>query len=110
MPLTKILARLSLATTIFGILAGCTVAPVYSGYRSAPAYVNTYPGYGYDGGPSTTIYYQPSSRRHYDNSNQHYHRNHSQQPNRGPTVFESAAKTHRDVRRSLGLPRLPGMP
>lgn len=111
MPLAKILTRLFLATTIFGILAGCTVAPVYPGYRSTPAYVNTYPGYGHDSGPSTTIYYQPGSRRYYDNGHQDHHRNHpQQQPSRGPTVFESAAKTHRDVRRSLGLPRLPGMP
>lgn len=113
MPLVKTLTRLTLATIIFGILAGCTVAPVYPGYRSAPAYVNSYPGYGYgyDGGPRTTIYYQSGSRRHYDNGHQHYRHDHPQQrSNHGPSAFESAAKTHRDVRRSLGLPRLPGMP
>ena len=106
MPLAKTLTRLCIATVIFGCFAGCTVAPVYPvGYRSAPSY-GSYPGYGYGGAPSTTIYYQSGSRRGYDDGHRHY-RNDSP---RGPTVFESAAKTHRDVRRSLGLPRLPGMP
>ena len=127
MPLAKNLTRLCLAAAIFGSLAGCTVAPVYpNGYRPAPTYVNTYPAYGgypglaYGSSPSTTIYYQSGSRRHYDDGHQHYRNDYPQQrprqeyrqmeSPRGPTAFESAAKTHRDVRRSLGLPRLPGMP
>ena len=117
---SQILTRLFVATAIFGSLAGCTVAPVYPvGYRSAPAYVNTYPGYGYGNAPSTTIYYQSGSRRHYDDG--HHHRDsypqqrqaqeyrHSES-RRMPSPLENAAQTHREVRRSLGLPRLPGMP
>lgn len=127
MPLAKNLTRLCLAAAIFGSLAGCTVAPVYpSGYRPASPYVNTYPAYGtypgysYGSAPSTTIYYQSGSRRHYDDDHHHHRHNYPQQrprqeyhhvePQRGPSVFENAAKTHREVRRSLGLPRLPGMP
>ena len=109
MPLAKTLTRLTLAAAIFGILAGCTVAPVYPGYRSAPAYGY---GYGYGGAPSTTIYYQSGSRRHYDGGHQNHRHDYypQQRSSHGPSAFENAAKTHRDVRRSLGLPRLPGMP
>jgi hypothetical protein len=112
MPIAKTLTRTFFATIIFGILAGCTVAPVYPvGYRSTPAYVNTYPAYGYGGAPSTSIYYQSGGRRYYDDSPRYYRHDYPQQrSNHGPSVFESAARTHRDIRRSLGLPRLPGMP
>jgi hypothetical protein len=112
MPLAKTYTRLLLVTAIFGCLAGCTVAPIYpAGYRSAPVYGNTYPGYGYGGAPSTTIYYQSGSRHHHDGGREYYrHNSPQQQPSRGPSVFEGAARTHREIRRSLGLPRLPGMP
>lgn len=117
---SQILTRLCLAAALFGSLAGCTVAPVYPvGYRSAPAYVNTYPGYGYGSAPSATIYYQSGSRQHYDNGHHHrdsYPQQHQHQEYRhmerqhSPSPLESAARTHREIRRSLGLPRLPGMP
>lgn len=113
---SQILTRLFLATVLFGSLAGCTVAPVYPvGYRSAPTYVNTYPGYGYGNAPSATIYYQSGSPQYYDNGHhrdsypQHQEYRHMERQH-SPSPLENAARTHREIRRSLGLPRLPGMP
>ena len=81
MPLAPKLVRLSLAAVLFASLGACTVVPVHPvGYRAPPPV------------------YVESYERHY------------REPQRGPSPLESAARTHRDVRRSLGLPRLPGMP
>ena len=102
--------RLSLAAALLGSLGACTVVPAYPvGYhRAPPVYVEPYPAYGH---PSTTIYYQ-SGQRHYDDRNRHSYREERrpEPPRRVDSPFDNAARTHRDVRRSLGLPRLPGMP
>lgn len=116
MPRSKILIRLGLAAAIFASLGACAVVPTYpAGYRATPAYVEPYPAYRY-GYPSTSIYYE-SSPRHYDGRGDNYYRDDRrrqerryQEPRRMESPLESAARTHRDVRRSLGLPRLPGMP
>ena len=116
MPLAPKLVRLSLAAVLFASLGACTVVPVHPvGYRAPPpVYVESYPTYRY-GYPSASVYYESDHRR-YDNRGGNYyrdeHRNerHYREPQRGPSPLESAARTHRDVRRSLGLPRLPGMP
>lgn len=98
------IARLSLAVALLASLGACTVAPVYPvGYRQAPVYVETYPTYRY--GPSPNVYYE-YDRRHYGGRDDRYY----QEPRRGNSAFDDAARLHRDVRRSLGLPRLPGMP
>lgn len=92
------LTRLSLAGALLASLGACAVGPAYPvGYRAAPVYVESYPAYGY---------------RHYDEPNRRDYR----QDRRGevrqyqPSPLESAARAHRDLRRRLGLPRLPGMP
>lgn len=111
------LTRLSLAGALLASLGACAVGPAYPvGYRAAPVYVESYPAYGYSGG---NIQY-PSGYRHYDGPNRRdYRRDYRQdyrQDRRGevrqyqPSPLESAARTHRDIRRRLGLPRLPGMP
>ena len=98
------IARLSLAVALLASLGACTVAPVYPvGYRQAPVYVETYPSYRY--GPYPNTYYE-YDRRYYGGRDDRYY----QEPRRGNSAFDDAARLHRDVRRSLGLPRLPGMP
>lgn len=106
---TKSYARLGLVIALLGSLSACTISPSY------PAY-----GYAYREAPRATAYYYPSNDRgYYRNDNHQYHdyeRPQARQepryvaPPRVPSPFESAAKVHRDIRRSLGLPRLPGMP
>ena len=116
MPLAPKLVRLSLAAALFASLGACTVVPVHPvGYRAPPpVYVESYPTYRY-GYPSASVYYESDHRR-YDNRGGNYYRDghrderHYREPQRGHSPLESAARTHRDVRRSLGLPRLPGMP
>ena len=115
MPLAPKLVRISLAAVLFASLGACTVVPAYPvAYRAPPVYVESYPTYRY-GYPSASIYYESGPRR-YDNRGGNYYRDerrnerHYHEPQRGHSPLESAARAHRDVRRSLGLPRLPGMP
>ena len=98
----QFILRIGLVTALLGSLSACTVVPAYPvGYQHRPAYVETYPVYSY---PSTSIYYQ-SGHRHYDGyGDRHY------QGRRGDFPLPPPLQLHRDVRRSLGLPRLPGMP
>ena len=87
-------------------LGACAVVPYPAGYRSAPVYVDSYPVYrsnnqGYEHG-----HHDRYGERHYRNDRR-YNRDDER---RIASPLEAAAQAHRDVRRSLGLPRLPGMP
>ena len=94
--------RLSLAALLVAGLGACTVVPAYppGAYRAPPpAYVETYPAYGYSGG----VYY--GYERGYDRHPAYRH-----EGRRGEMPLPPPLQLHRDIRRSLGLPRLPGMP
>lgn len=100
MNLKRSLFSLSLAAVILGSLGGCAVVPYPAGYyRAQPAYVQTYPAYGY---PRANVYYE-GGYRGYDNRRYDDHQHYSQ-------PLPSPREVHRDIRRSLGLPRLPGLP
>jgi len=114
MKLKPMLTRLTIAVLLLGGLSACTIVPAQPGsygygYRSTPVYVETYPTYRY-GYPST--HYYGGGHRHYDDRDDRRYREerHYQELRRIDSPLESAARAHRDVRRSLGLPRLPGMP
>ena len=103
MTLRSRFSRLALAATLLGSLGACTVVPAYqAGYRATPVYVETYPAYrsSYPG-----TYYQYERPYYGDRGNYRY-----QEQRRSNSPFDDVARAHRDVRRSLGLPRLPGMP
>lgn len=89
------LVRLCLAAILLGSLAACAIVPAYPPYPTYPAYRYGYPN----------AYYEPD-RRYYDGRGSRYY----QEERRIQSPLEGAARMHRDVRRSLGLPRLPGMP
>lgn len=102
MPRRQKFVRLGLAAALLGSLAACTVVPVQPvGYRAAPVYVDTYPTYRYTY-PGTYYEYD----RRYDDRGGRYYR----EERRIESPFDSAARAHREIRQSLGLPRLPGMP
>lgn len=120
MSLTQSFIRLSLATALLVGLSACTIVPAHpSAYRAPPVYVETYPSYR---APPPTIYYEyESNHRHYDDRRGNYYREERRDDRRYnerryrdkqqfESPLESAARTHRNIRRSLGLPRLPGMP
>jgi hypothetical protein len=71
MNLQQRILRLGLAALLLVGLGACTVVPTYPvGYQHRPAYVETYPAYGY---PGTSIYYQ-SGPRYFDSyGDRHYH-------------------------------------
>ncbi len=107
MSLLQKLIPLTLAAGLLGSLSGCIVAPAHPvGYRGPPVYVETYPTYrhtypntyydGYGYGDRGGRYYR-EERRYVE-------------PRRMEAPIPSPAQVHRDIRRSLGLPRLPGMP
>jgi hypothetical protein len=112
--------RTALLALFLGGLTACTVVPSYpsysSGYvtRPAPVYVETH-GSGYYGQARGNPYYGNNApryeprREHYREApRQEYRREAPQQA--APSRIPSPLEVHRDVRRSLGLPRLPGMP
>jgi hypothetical protein len=106
------LTRLLLATALLGSLAGCAVVPAQPvAYRGAPVYGDPYPAYRY-GYPNSYPYgYYEYDRRYY--GDRPYYgdgRRYEERRIEIESPLESAARVHRDVRRSLGLPRLPGMP
>ena len=117
MPLTQKLIRFSLAAALLGSLSACVVAPAHPvGYRGPAVHVETYPTYYRHGYPATYYdggydnrYYDNRSGRYYRDGRRHDERRY-EEPRRIESPLESAARTHRDIRRSLGLPRLPGMP
>ena len=118
---STVLARTTLLALLLGSLSACTVVPTYpsysSGYavRPAPVYVETY-GSGYYGQPRGNAYYYGNSAPHYGHRHEHYREAPRQEYRReaprheAPARIPSPLEVHRDVRRSLGLPRLPGMP
>ena len=121
MQTSTVLTRTALVVLLLGSLSACTVVPSYptysSGYavRPAPVYVETY-GSGYYGQPRGNAYYYGNSAPRHGYRNEHYR----EEPRReyrheaprqvAPRPIPSPLEVHRDVRRSLGLPRLPGMP
>lgn len=98
--------RLGLAAVLLGSLGACTVVPAYpsSGYyrAPAPAYVETYPTYGY---PSANVYYD-SGYRQYDGRGGRYYRDDRYYDNRHRehSPIEDVRRLRRDIHRSLGLP------
>lgn len=100
--------RLLIAATLIGSLGACAIAPAPPGYyRSGPpVVVETYPTYRAYGQPYG--YYEYQRRPYYGGYDRGYYRDdhRRQEAIRIPSPLE----VHRDVRRSLGLPRLPGMP
>lgn len=97
------LTRLGLAVVLLASLGACTVVPAYPvGYREAPVYVETYPAYR----PAPPAVYYGYERGYRDDRGRDYYR----EERRYSSPLEEAARVHRDIRRSLGLPRLPGMP
>lgn len=105
------LLRTLLAAGLVALLGACTVVPAgHVGYRSGPVYVDSYPAYRTYPGTSTYYYYDNDRHRHdhrgYDRG---YDRRYDDRPSRSMPL-PPPLQLHRDVRRSLGLPRLPGMP
>lgn len=103
--LRNLLGGLALAS-----LGACAVVPAQPvPYGARPVYVEPYPviRYGY---PYPYGYYEYDRRyddrgyREYRDERRHDDRQRYESP------IDSAVRAHRDVRRSLGLPRLPGMP
>lgn len=105
MKLTQKLLRLGLATALIGGLGACAVAPYPVAYHRAPGYVETYPGYVQ---PRGTVYYDSGYRYYDDRGSRYYDDRRYEQRYEAP--LPPPLQLHRDVRRSLGLPRLPGMP
>lgn len=106
MTTARIISRIALTVALVGSLGACTIVPAQPGYyRSGPAYVETYPAYRH----GHSDHYRGDNHRYYDNRGYREQRSY-QEPRRIQSPLEAAARTHRDVRRSLGLPRLPGMP
>lgn len=105
----QIISRLVLAALLLGSLGACTVLPAYpANYRAAPVYVETYPAYR----PAYSGAYYQYERPYYGNRGDYHYREAPpyQEFRRSGTPFDDAARAHRELRRSLGLPRLPGMP
>lgn len=101
----SLINSLGLAAILMAGLSACTVVPAYppGHYRAPPpAYVETYPAYGYSG----SVYYAPP-RQHY---REHHHERRYDDRHRHDMPLPPPLQLHRDIRRSLGLPRLPGMP
>lgn len=104
--------RLGLAIALLGSLTACTVVPAHPHgyYGGPPVVVETYPVYRY-GHPHRHPGYDRRDYRPYDRHYEHRgDRHYRDDRRRHDTPFDNAARTHRDIRRSLGLPRLPGMP
>lgn len=105
-----VITRTSLLILLLASLSACTIVPAhpYAG-RSASVYVDSYPS-----APNTYYYGGGGPRRDYDRGyyREPDRRNYRHEaPRHESTVrIPSPLEVHRDVRRSLGLPRLPGMP
>lgn len=98
MNLKQTILRLSLAAVVLGILGGCAVVPYPPGYhRAPPVYVESYSTYR----APPPAYYNPPPRPYYGGYDNHRHYE---------APLPPPLELHREIRRSLGLPRLPGMP
>lgn len=104
----QIFTRLGLAIALLGSLTACTIVPAHPHgyYGGPPVVVETYPVYRY-GYPYRQYDHDRRDYRGHDQRGGRYYRDEGR---RHDSPFDSAARTHRDIRRSLGLPRLPGMP
>jgi len=103
----QLIARLGITAALFGSLTACTVVPAPpTAYYRGPVVVETYPVYRYDY-PYRRYDYDRRDYRGYDDRDGRYYRDDRR---RYDSPLDNAARTHRDIRRSLGLPRLPGMP
>jgi hypothetical protein len=110
MTLSHKLIRLTLAAALLGSLSACVVAPPQAvGYRAPSVYVETYPTYRY-GYPDT--YYNGYRPGYYGDRGGRYYRDERRydEPRQREVIIPNPLEVHRDIRRSLGLPRLPGMP
>jgi hypothetical protein len=106
MKFPHLFVRLGLAAALLGSLAACTVVPVHpAAYRGPPVVVDSYPGYRY--GYPSTFYYGNRDHRHGGDRGGRQYRDDRR---RYDSPLDSAARSHRNIRRGLGLPRLPGMP
>lgn len=108
------LPRIAVLLALVASLSACVVAPPSARhYSSGPpaVYVETYPTTYYRGGydnhhyrhdnrPRQQFYREPERREHYREERRPAPR----------ASIPSPREVHREVRRSLGLPRLPGMP
>lgn len=108
MTIRPTLSRIIAAVALLGSLGACTVVPAPPGYyRSTPVVVESYPtyrhapGYGYSNDDRRSYYGNGDGGRGYYREERHY---------REPARIPSPLEVHREIRRSLGLPRLPGMP
>ena len=111
MPLPHKFLRFSVVLALLGSLSACVVAPAQPvGYRGPAVYVETYPTYRY--GHPNAYYDGYDDRRYYDDRGGRRYRDERryEEPRRREATIPSPFQVHRDVRRSLGLPRLPGMP
>lgn len=100
--------RLSLATVLIGSLGACAIVPYPAGYyRAPPAYGQAYPGYGQ---PSGSIYYNSGYRSYDDRGGRYYDDRRYEERRQYDAPLPPPLQLHRDIRQSLGLPRLPGMP
>jgi len=95
--------RLCLMLSAIAGLSACATGPGdYAAYRDEAIYRDSYRYPGYRGYPYGDPYYRDGYRSApppvYNDA-----------PRRG-NPFDDAMRLHRDTRRSLGLPRLPGMP
>lgn len=101
------LLHIALLTGLLAGLGGCTITPANPvGYYGPPVVVETYPVYRYG---------YPYRYYDYDRRGGHVHdhrsgRDYRDDRRRYDSPFDNAARSHREIRRSLGLPRLPGMP
>jgi hypothetical protein len=105
---TPVIIRLGLAIALLGSLTACTVVPAHPHgyYGGPPVVVETYPVYRY-GYPQRHYNHERRDYRGYEQRGGRYYRDEGRHYD---SPLDSAARAHRDIRRSLGLPRLPGMP
>lgn len=104
----KTMLRLSLAAVVLGALGGCAVVPYPQGYHRAPSvYVESYPTYG---APAPGYYGSPRPYYGYGDHGGRYYEERRYEGHRHEVPLPPPLQLHREVRRSLGLPRLPGMP
>lgn len=97
MKLPQLFLRLGVVAALLGSLSACTIVPAHPhAYYGPSVQIETYPVYRY--GPP---------HRHYHHDRRHYH---YRDDRHDDSAFDRAARSHREIRRSLGLPRLPGMP
>lgn len=101
------LTRLALAAALVGSLSACTIVPAHPGvYRGSSVYVETYPSYPTYRHGYSTPYYGDRDHHHGDRERRHFRdERRYDAPHRRNSPLENIPRPHRDIRRSLGLPR-----